>query len=104
MKKEVITANIIQEDHVKNMLAKSKNMNYKPWKTKYCPKNPHSPFGNFPKSYPIHPTMNSTMNRIPNYTNSFSNTDMSILIRFFRSKRNRNWWKMFFIIKKKKRF
>jgi len=33
------------------MLAKSENKDYKPWKNKECPKNPHSPFGNFPSEY-----------------------------------------------------
>jgi len=33
------------------MLAKSSNTNYKPWKTPYAPKNPHSPFGDYPREY-----------------------------------------------------
>jgi len=33
------------------MLAKSSNANYKPWRNAYAPKNPHSPFGDFPKEY-----------------------------------------------------
>lgn len=51
LNKEKIAANIIQEDHVKEMLSKARNTSYKPWKTVYCPKNNHSPFGDFPKSY-----------------------------------------------------
>ena len=103
LKKEVITANIIQEDHVRGMKARTKNEDYKPWKSRYCPKNPHSAFGNFPKTYKINP-MNSTCNRIPNYATSFSNTEMSNLIRLFRSKRNWFRRKMFIISKKKTRF
>jgi len=33
------------------MLAKSQNTNYKPWNNKWAPKNPHSPFGDFPKTH-----------------------------------------------------
>lgn len=51
LNKEKIAANIIQEDHVKDMLSKTRNTSYKPWKSVYCPKNNHSPFGDFPKSY-----------------------------------------------------
>lgn len=33
------------------MLSKQNNESYKPWKNQYAPKNPHSPFGDFPKEY-----------------------------------------------------
>lgn len=33
------------------MLSKSNNDCYRPWKNQYAPKNPHSPFGDFPKEY-----------------------------------------------------
>jgi len=51
LKRENIASKLIVEDHLKSMLAKSKNTNYKPWKNNYAPKNPHSPFGDFPKSH-----------------------------------------------------
>jgi hypothetical protein len=51
LNKEKIAANIIHEDHIKEMLNKTRNINYKPWKSVYCPQNSHSPFGNFPKSF-----------------------------------------------------
>ncbi|KRX04238.1 Armadillo-type fold [Pseudocohnilembus persalinus] len=51
LKKENIASQCIIEDHLKNMLAKSSNTNYKPWKTPYAPKNPHSPFGDYPREY-----------------------------------------------------
>eukprot|EP00825_Cyclidium_porcatum_P044701 TRINITY_DN6620_c0_g2_i1.p1 TRINITY_DN6620_c0_g2~~TRINITY_DN6620_c0_g2_i1.p1 ORF type:complete len:319 (-),score=61.27 TRINITY_DN6620_c0_g2_i1:90-1046(-) len=51
LKKENIASQIIVEDHLKGMLAKSSNQNYKPWKNQFAPKNPHSPFGDFPKEY-----------------------------------------------------
>jgi hypothetical protein len=46
-----IASGLIVEDCLKGMLLKTKNINYKPWKNNYAPKNPHSPFGDFPKSY-----------------------------------------------------
>jgi len=46
-----IASGLIVEDALKGMLLKTKNINYKPWKNAYAPKNPHSPFGDFPKSY-----------------------------------------------------
>jgi len=49
IKKENIASRLIVEDHMRGMLAKSQNISYKPWKSKYAPKNPESPFGNFPK-------------------------------------------------------
>jgi len=51
LKKEKIAANIIHEDHIRGMLAKTQNFDYRPWKSPFCPKNAHSPFGNFPKSH-----------------------------------------------------
>lgn len=51
LRKENIAANIIHEDHIRGMLSKTQNLNYKPWKSRYCPKNSHSPFGDFPKKY-----------------------------------------------------
>ena len=51
LRKEKIAAHIIHEDHLRTMLSKTQNMNYRPWKSKYCPKNAHSPFGDFPKNY-----------------------------------------------------
>jgi len=51
MKKENIASTLIVEDHLKSMLAKTANQVYKPWKTPQAPKNPHSPFGDFPSEY-----------------------------------------------------
>lgn len=50
-RKENIASKMIVEDHLKSMLAKSQNAHYKPWKNQFAPKNPHSPFGDFPKSH-----------------------------------------------------
>jgi len=50
-RKENIASKLIIEDHLKSMLGKSQNTNYKPWKNNQAPKNPHSPFGDFPKTH-----------------------------------------------------
>lgn len=39
------------EDQLKGMISKQNNEMYRPWKNNYAPKNPHSPFGDFPKEY-----------------------------------------------------
>jgi hypothetical protein len=39
------------EDQLKSMISKQSNEMYKPWKNDYAPKNPHSPFGDFPREY-----------------------------------------------------
>jgi hypothetical protein len=46
-----IASGIIVEDALKGMLLKTKNINFKPWKNDYAPRNPHSAFGDFPKEY-----------------------------------------------------
>lgn len=50
-KKDNIATTLVLEDHLKSMLSKTANLDYKPWKSKYAPKNPHSPFGNFPNEF-----------------------------------------------------
>lgn len=50
-KKDNIATTLVLEDHLKNMLSKTANLDYKPWKTKFAPKNPESPFGNFPNEF-----------------------------------------------------
>jgi hypothetical protein len=49
VKRENIASSLIVEDHLRGMLSKRQNVNYKPWKNEWAPKNPHSPFGDFPK-------------------------------------------------------
>lgn len=39
------------EDQLKSIISKQNNESYKPWKNNYAPKNPHSPFGDFPKEH-----------------------------------------------------
>ena len=39
------------EDTLKNMLLKPKNIDFKPWRNHWAPRNPHSAFGDFPKEY-----------------------------------------------------
>jgi hypothetical protein len=57
--KDNIASKMIIEDHLKGMLAKSQNAHYKPWKNQFAPKNPHSPFGDFPKTH-LNKTTKST--------------------------------------------
>jgi hypothetical protein len=38
---------------LKGIISKSSNVSYKPWKNKFAPKNPHSPFGDFPKDFQV---------------------------------------------------
>jgi len=52
-KKENIASKLIVEDHLKNLLSITENKSYKPWKNDFCPKNPQSPFGDFPREYQI---------------------------------------------------
>jgi len=46
-----VASKLITEDHLRLMLSKAQNDNYKPWKNIFSPKNPHSAFGDFPKGY-----------------------------------------------------
>mmetsp|Transcript_115019 Transcript_115019/g.161658 ORF Transcript_115019/g.161658 Transcript_115019/m.161658 type:complete len:233 (+) Transcript_115019:1-699(+) len=46
-----MASKLIVEDYMRGMLKKSQNVHYKPWKNSFAPKNPHSPFGDFPKEY-----------------------------------------------------
>lgn len=50
-KKDNIATTLVLEDHLKNMLSKTANLDYRPWRTKLAPRNPDSPFGNFPPEY-----------------------------------------------------
>lgn len=51
VKTQNVASKLITEDYLRLMLAKNQNVNYKPWKNIYSPRNPHSPFGDFPKGY-----------------------------------------------------
>jgi len=46
-----VASRLITEDYLRLMLAKNQNINYKPWKNIWSPRNPHSAFGDFPKGY-----------------------------------------------------
>ena len=48
LKMDNVGPQLILEDHLKAMNSKFKNKDYRPWKNQYAPKNPHSPFGDFP--------------------------------------------------------
>eukprot|EP00331_Platyophrya_macrostoma_P023383 CAMPEP_0176453064 /NCGR_PEP_ID=MMETSP0127-20121128/28978_1 /TAXON_ID=938130 /ORGANISM="Platyophrya macrostoma, Strain WH" /LENGTH=307 /DNA_ID=CAMNT_0017841777 /DNA_START=20 /DNA_END=943 /DNA_ORIENTATION=+ len=71
---ENIAAKLILEDHMRGMLAKNANQTYKPWKNKFAPSNPHSPFGDFPAE-----KMTKTVKpvkRVPDYETSQAATKL----------------------------
>jgi len=51
VKTQNVASKLITEDYLRFMLAKNENLNYKPWKNIYSPRNPHSALGDFPKGY-----------------------------------------------------
>jgi len=51
IKTQNVASKLITEDYLRLMLAKNQNVNYKPWKNIYSPRNPHSAFGDFPKGF-----------------------------------------------------
>ena len=74
-KRDNVASTLIVEDHLKFMLAKAGNIDYKPWKNSYAPKNPHSPFGDFPKDYKLFKQKPEKI--IPIYENSQAATTNS---------------------------
>lgn len=48
-----IGSKLITEDYLRLMICKGQNINYKPWKNIWSPRNPDSAFGDFPKSYHV---------------------------------------------------
>jgi len=45
------SSQLLFEDSLFSLLAHEKGLNFKTLKTKYAPRNKHSPFGDFPKEY-----------------------------------------------------
>lgn len=61
------------EDQLKSIISKQNNESYKPWKNSYAPKNPHSPFGDFPKEHlPKEKLKDTSHEPIHEYTHSGS--------------------------------
>lgn len=48
LKKEKIATHLMQEDYLRAMLAKNKNLTYKSYNSYHCPINSASPYGDFP--------------------------------------------------------
>jgi len=71
-KRDNIASTLIVEDHLKSMLGKSQNTNFKPWKNQYAPKNPQSPFGNFPKSHINSSAKPSKMDQVHEESHAYS--------------------------------
>jgi len=63
-KKDNIASKMICEDHLRAMLKKSENNHYKPWKNQFAPKNPHSPFGDFPKTHLTKTTKGTKLDQV----------------------------------------
>ena len=74
--KERINADIKHEDHVRKVVARSNNKVYRPWKNKYCPKNAHTPFGDYPEHMVNSPLPKAQRN--PIWQKSYASTDNSI--------------------------
>jgi len=75
-RKENMASRLIVEDHLRGMLSKSQNVNYKPWNNKWAPKNPHSPFGDFPKEYINKTTKGTKLDQV--HENSHATTQTKI--------------------------
>lgn len=60
------------------MLLKNQNVNYKSWKNPYAPKNPHSPFGDFPKESLTKPLKTSKLDQ--NHESSQATTTIKTTI------------------------
>jgi len=48
-----VGSKLITEDYLRLMMCKGQNINYKPWKNVWSPRNPHSAFGDFPKTFHV---------------------------------------------------
>jgi len=51
VKTQNMASKLITEDYLRMMVAKNQNVHYKPWKNIFSPRNPHSPFGDFPQGF-----------------------------------------------------
>lgn len=80
-KTQNIASKLITEDYLRLMMSKSQNFNYKPWKNMYSPKNPHSPFGDFPKDY-LSKTTLSSPKQAPVHEISHAGTTLSTTFIF----------------------
>lgn len=89
LKRENIASCLIIEDHLKLMLAKKENQVYKPWKTKYAPKYPHSSFGDFPKELlQNHKKIEIKQKKFPDFETTIASTILSKIFFFFIKKIN----------------
>jgi hypothetical protein len=77
VKRENIASSLIVEDHLRGMLSKSQNVNYKPWKNQFAPANPHSPFGDFPKEHMNKSTKGQKLDQV--HESSHANTQSKVI-------------------------
>jgi len=80
LKRENIASKLIVEDHLRSMLAKSQNNNYKPWKNNFAPKNPHSPFGDFPKTHLTKTQKAQKLDQVHEYSQASSKIKETTLV------------------------
>jgi len=76
-RKENMASRLIVEDHLRGMLSKSQNVNYKPWNNKWAPKNPHSPFGDFPKEHMNKSTKGTTLDQVHESSHATTQTKIT---------------------------
>jgi hypothetical protein len=76
-RKENMASRLIVEDHLRGMLSKSQNVNYKPWNNKWAPKNPHSPFGDFPKEYLNKATKGNKLDQVHESSHAVTQTKIT---------------------------
>jgi len=72
-----MASRLIVEDHLRGMLSKSQNVNYKPWNNKWAPKNPHSPFGDFPKEHMNKSTKGTTLDQVHESSHATTQTKIT---------------------------
>jgi hypothetical protein len=72
-----MASRLIVEDHLRGMLSKSQNVNYKPWNNKWAPKNPHSPFGDFPKEYMSKSTKGTKLDQVHESSHATTQTKIT---------------------------
>lgn len=109
MRRENIASTLVLQDHLRSMLGKSQNANYKPWKNQFAPKNPHSPFGDFPKSHLTKVVKPQKLDQV--HESSHAGTTIStkfvrrenfnMIFRNYHFSRKGNWRKIFLSATKK---
>lgn len=75
MRTQNIASKLITEDCLKSMLSRTQNQSYKPWKNMWSPRNPQSPFGDFPKDFMLKTVSSPKLG--PVHESTFAKTSIS---------------------------